>query len=131
VRLYSFQTGPRAHDVGLLRDAAGADVIDLSPRLRNFGDTARFVAAMDLVVSVDTALAHLAGALAKPVWVMPPYCSDWRWVPRADGTQPWYRSAQVFRQESPGDWDGVAIRINAALRDFSDRYKNGSRNNIS
>jgi tetratricopeptide (TPR) repeat protein len=83
--------------------------------LRDFGDTAALIEAMDLVISVDTAVAHLAGALAKPVWLMLAFNPDWRWLlGRADS--PWYPTARLFRQPTPGDWDSVVrSMLNAGL----------------
>ena len=80
----------------------------------DFADTAALVEAMDLVVSVDTAMAHLAGALARPVWILLPSNPDWRWmVAREDS--PWYPTARLFRQTSRDDWDGVLQRVGEAL----------------
>jgi tetratricopeptide (TPR) repeat protein len=83
--------------------------------LRDFGDTAALIDAMDLVISVDTAVAHLAGALAKPVWVLLAFNPDWRWLLGRDDS-PWYPTARLFRQQAPGDWDSVAGSVAAALQ---------------
>ena len=72
------------------------------------------IAELDLVVTVDTAIAHLAGALGKPAWVALSYPGDWRWMQGRDDS-PWYPSARLFRQQRPGDWDGVFERIRQAL----------------
>lgn len=83
---------------------------------RHFGDTARIVAGLDLVISADTSVAHLAGAMGKPVWILLPFNADWRWlVGRCDN--PWYPSARLFRQAAPGSWLGVVEAIEAALAD--------------
>jgi Tfp pilus assembly protein PilF len=80
--------------------------------LRDFGDTAALIEAMDLVVSIDTAVAHLAGALAKPVWIMLAFIPDWRWLlDRQDS--PWYPTARLFRQTAAGDWAGVVRSVAA------------------
>lgn len=105
VKLFSLQLG-RPTD-----ESVAAQAIDLSPRIVNFADTARLVAAMDAVVTIDTALAHLAGALAKPCWVLPPYTADWRWTPRPDGMQPWYPKTRAVPQPSPGDWMSAFARV--------------------
>ena len=82
--------------------------------ISDFGDTAALIDAMDLVVSIDTAVAHLAGALAKPVWIMLARNPDWRWLLDRDDS-PWYPTARLFRQPSRGDWDGVVRAVVAAL----------------
>jgi Flp pilus assembly protein TadD len=82
--------------------------------LRDFADTAALIDAMDLVISIDTAVAHLAGALARPVWIMLAFNPDWRWMLGRDDS-PWYPTARLFRQSAPGDWAGVARSVAAAL----------------
>jgi hypothetical protein len=94
--------------------AAHGSMVDHSTVQKNFADAAALVAEMDLVVSIDTSLAHLAGALGKPVWIMLPFSADWRWLlGRAD--TPWYPTARLFRQQQPGDWDGVIAEVAQAL----------------
>jgi hypothetical protein len=89
-------------------------VVDHSADQKNFADTAALVAQMDIVLSIDTSLAHLAGALGKPVWIMLPFSADWRWlVGRAD--TPWYPTARLFRQKRPDDWEGVIAEVARAL----------------
>lgn len=93
-------------------------VRDLSPLLTNFGETAAAVACLDLVISVDTAVAHLAGALGRPVWTMIPYAPDWRWMlDRSDS--PWYPSMRLFRQPMLGDWSSVIREVARALDDWN------------
>jgi ADP-heptose:LPS heptosyltransferase len=93
-------------------------VTDLAPRLHNFADNARFIAQMDLLITCDTATAHLAGGLGKPVWVLLPFAPDWRWLTdRSDN--PWYPSVRLFRQEKIGDWAGVIGRVREALKALS------------
>jgi hypothetical protein len=82
--------------------------------LNDFSDTAALVEEMDLVITIDTAVAHLAGALGKPVWVMLPYSTDYRWGISGDKT-PWYPTARLFRQSDPGDWEGVVQKIASEL----------------
>jgi hypothetical protein len=89
-------------------------MVDHSAEQRNFTDAAALVAAMDLVLSVDTSLAHLAGALGKPVWIMLPFSADWRWLVGRNDT-PWYPTARLFRQRQPGDWDGVVAEVARTL----------------
>jgi hypothetical protein len=107
---YSLQVGSRSAD---LRNGAKT-IIDLSSALTDFGETAAAIANLDLVVSVDTAVAHLAGALGKPVWLMIPFAPDWRWLLDRDDS-PWYPSLRLFRQTQPGDWQGVVMAIRKAL----------------
>jgi hypothetical protein len=113
VRLFGLQFGERAADV------AGAEwVTDLSGELGDFHRTAAFVERMDLVVTVDTAMAHLAGALGKAVWTLLSHDADWRWM-LARTTSPWYPTMRLYRQPAPGDWEGVlrhAARDLAAFR---------------
>ena len=93
---------------------AGFDAVDLSGELHDFTDTAAVVAGLDLVLTVDTSVALLAGAFNVPTWVMLPAVPDWRWLlGRADS--PWYPSARLFRQAEPGDWAGVVRDVAAAL----------------
>lgn len=82
--------------------------------IRDFRDLAALIAALDLVISVDTAVAHLAGALHAPLWVLLARPCDWRW--RREGASPWYPSARLFRQPAPGDWRSVVEAVHAALQ---------------
>jgi hypothetical protein len=91
-------------------------VRDHSKELRDFADTAALISALDLVVSIDTSVAHLAGALAKPVWVMLQHRADWRWLLDREDS-PWYPTARLFRQKRRGGWEGVVGEIVAALSD--------------
>jgi hypothetical protein len=92
-----------------------SSVLDLTPSITDFADTAAAVAELDLVISVDTATAHLAGALGRPVWTLLPHVPDWRWGLDREDT-PWYPTMRLFRQKSAGDWDEVIRRIGNALR---------------
>ncbi|MEG3933551.1 tetratricopeptide repeat protein [Microcoleus sp. T3_B1] len=89
-------------------------VIDLSDNLNDFADTAAVISQLDLVICVDTAIAHLAGALGKPVWILLCFMPDWRWMLEREDS-PWYPTARLFRQQTPGDWVGVCDRIKIAL----------------
>ncbi len=98
--------GPFARDVNLT---------DWTRELDDFADTAALIAALDLVISVDTAVAHLAGALGKPVWLLNRFAPDWRW--RLETTDsPWYPSLRQFRQSVPDDWRDVLDRVTVELR---------------
>src|SRR5204863_2880742 len=89
-------------------------VADLSDQLGDFSDTAAVIANLDLVIAVDTAVVHLAGALGRPVWAMLPFAPDWRWMLDREDS-PWYPSLRLFRQARPGDWDSVLVRVRSAL----------------
>ncbi|MEG3937865.1 tetratricopeptide repeat protein [Microcoleus sp. S36b_A3] len=111
VSFYSLQKELSAGDRTLLSQTS---VIDLSDNLNDFADTAAVISQLDLVISVDTAVAHLAGALGKPVWILLCFVPDWRWMLQREDS-PWYPTARLFRQQKPGDWDGVCDRVKAAL----------------
>lgn len=111
IRLFSLQTGARATDLTL---APGEAVIDLSGSLTDFGETAGVIEALDLTITVDTAVAHLAGALGKPVWLLLPHVPDWRWLLGRDDS-PWYPTMRLFRQTRRGDWPEVIARVREQL----------------
>ncbi|MFM7611908.1 MAG: tetratricopeptide repeat protein [Alphaproteobacteria bacterium] len=90
-------------------------IMDVSAELGDFADTAALITSLDLVISVDTSVAHLAGALGKPTWVMLPFAPDFRWLLDREDS-PWYPKMRLFRQSRAGDWDGVVARIGEALR---------------
>ena len=90
------------------------DIRFIGGALQDFGDTAAVVSLLDLVITVDTSVAHLAGAMGKPVWILLPFSPDWRWL-RDRMDSPWYRSARLFRQTSPGDWSGVLRSVRLEL----------------
>lgn len=92
-------------------------VTDLAPQISDFADTAAWLMELDLLISVDTAVAHLAGALGRPVWILLAHHADWRWMLGREDS-PWYPTARLFRQESFGDWNGVIHRVMLALDIF-------------
>jgi Flp pilus assembly protein TadD len=112
VRLFSLQMGPRAPE---LEAAGGLPLVtDLAPLLTDFADTAAAIEALDLVVMTDSAVAHLAGALGKPVWNLLPHYAYWLYL-RQRPDSPWYPSMRLFRQPKPGDWDSVFAAVRQAL----------------
>jgi tetratricopeptide (TPR) repeat protein len=112
--------------VGANRAPPAAGLCDLTGQVDDFADMAALIVNLDLVISVDTSVAHLAGALGKPVWVLLPYAADWRWqLEREDS--PWYPSMRLFRQRRHGDWDDVLRRIGHALHDFQLALSGGVR----
>jgi ADP-heptose:LPS heptosyltransferase len=112
VHLFSLQKGVGAEELQEARDHF--PVTELGSRLRDFMETAAVLKNLDLVISCDTAVAHLAGALGVPVWVALPFDPDWRWLLDRDDS-PWYPTMRLFRQHRPGDWWGVFRRIEAEL----------------
>jgi uncharacterized protein (TIGR03032 family) len=109
---FSLQRGERSRDLSEL--PAEIVIQDLQAQLRDFGDLALLVAQLDLVISVDTAAAHLTGALGRPVWTLLSFVPDWRWLLEGDKT-PWYPTMRLFRQTRTGDWAGVMERVGRAL----------------
>ena len=107
---FSLQLGPAAEQIG----EADAAVRDLRPAIRDLADTAALISKLDLVITVDTAVAHLAGALGKPTWVLLPFAPDWRWLTEREDS-PWYPTARLFRQRRFGEWPPVIERVRAEL----------------
>ncbi|MFO1316714.1 MAG: tetratricopeptide repeat-containing glycosyltransferase family protein [Burkholderiales bacterium] len=114
VQWYSLQKGAAERTA----DAAvrGLDVVNLGPQIADFADTAAVIEHLDLVVCVDTSVAHLAGAMGKPVWALLPEPADWRWLVGRDDS-PWYPTLRLFRQRLRGDWTEVVLRVALALDD--------------
>lgn len=115
VAWYSLQIGNRSGYHQRLKD--------VTELIHDFSDSAALICALDLVITVDTAVAHLAGALGKPVWLLLPYSSDWRWLfNRIDS--PWYCSMRIFRQKQPGDWVEVICQVCRELNMWPQQTKN-------
>ena len=114
----SLQLGPPASQMQALPD--GVRLHDVSERLTDWADTADLIAGLDLVITVDTAVVHLAGVLGKPVWMLNRFDSCWRWLLHRDDS-PWYPSLRQFRQTSRGDWDGVIERVRNMLDQLASR----------
>jgi tetratricopeptide (TPR) repeat protein len=110
---YSLQLGPAACQVKQL--GGGVPLTDLQDEQKDFADTAAIVANLDLVISIDTSVAHLAGALGKPIWILLNNSPDCRWLLDRDDS-PWYPTARLFRQTTLGNWQGVMARVEPELR---------------
>jgi len=110
----SLQVGARAAELKFLPQHVRTSVVDVAATLIDFADTAHVISALDRVVTVDTSIAHVAGALGVPTLLLLPFVPDWRWqLAREDS--PWYRSVRVLRQPSPGDWPSVIDRVHREL----------------
>jgi hypothetical protein len=112
VQFVSLQHDPSTNDRGLLR--SHCNVLDVDKDLRSLVDTAALISQLDCVISVDTAVAHLAGALAKPTIVLLPFAADFRWLCGRDDS-PWYPTARLFRQSQFGRWENVIEQVRAHL----------------
>ena len=115
VRFVSLQKGPAAQTAGVLPE--GVDWVDAGPELEDFSDTAALISELDLVLCVDTAVGHLAGALGKPAWVMVAQPADFRWLEGREDS-PWYPTLRLFRQSRRDDWTDVVERVKAALEEW-------------
>jgi len=115
VRFFSLQKGDAATEAGT--PPAGMELIDMAGQLNDFADTAAIIANLDLVITADTAVAHLAGAIGRPVWVLLPFVPDWRWMLEREDSQ-WYPTMRLFRQPAIADWDSVIRRAAAELAAF-------------
>jgi len=112
IQFFSLQKGEPAAQARAM--PAGLELIDWTHELKDFADTAALIANLDLVIAVDTAVAHLAGAMGKPVWVLLPFVPDWRWMQKREDS-PWYPTMRLFRQPSLGDWDSLIERVAGEL----------------
>jgi hypothetical protein len=112
---YSLQKEVRDIDKDFLSQSK--NIYDYHKEIVDFSDTATLILEMDIIISVDTSVAHLAGALDKPLWILLPHVADYRWmVDRIDS--PWYSSATLFRQKEVDNWDGVIFSIERSLRSY-------------
>jgi ADP-heptose:LPS heptosyltransferase len=117
IEVVSLQKELRSADQAFLR-AHAAEIADFGSELTDFLETATLLSSIDIVISVDTAVAHLACTLGRPTWILLPYAPDWRWLLDREDS-PWYPSARLFRQPRIGDWDSVIAAVVAALRGIS------------
>ena len=106
LRLYSLQQGPALQEMSAVR----FHIIPLSDRTREIAAAAAAMLELDLIISVDTMTAHLAGALARPVWTLLPHEADWRWMRNREDS-PWYPTMRLLRQRSPGSWGEVVEHL--------------------
>ena len=113
VAFYALQKGAAVGEAELAPEGMRLEI--LSPLLGDFADTAAAIMALDLVISVDTSVAHLAGALGKPVWILNAYAPDWRWLEKRNDS-PWYPTAELFRQDASRRWAPVVVDVAAELR---------------
>jgi tetratricopeptide (TPR) repeat protein len=111
----SLQKGPSVAEIA--ENGWQGRILDLGSQLEDFADTAAVIAGLDLIVTVDTAVAHLAGSLSRPAWILIPFVPDWRWLlDRCDS--PWYPTARLLRQTRHGDWTGPVADMLATLRRY-------------
>lgn len=110
IHFFSLQLGSQ----GAQMEALESSMTDLRPAIADFADTGALVSHLDLVITVDTSVAHVAGALGKPTWVLLPFSSDWRWLTHRDDS-PWYPTVRLFRQARPRDWASVLERVQVEL----------------
>jgi hypothetical protein len=116
IQFVSLQRDLRAGDAAILRDLP--NVIDAGPHLHDFTETAALISRLDAVIAVDTAVAHLAGTLGKPLLLLLPYAADFRWLRGRDDSA-WYPSARLLRQDKFGDWSGPLVRLDLHLGGFA------------
>ncbi|MGL6280786.1 MAG: tetratricopeptide repeat protein, partial [Microcoleaceae cyanobacterium] len=110
IQFYSLQVGPQVADLTNLADKIAHPIIDLSDLIRDFADTAILIEQLDFVITVDTAVAHLAGALGKPVWLILPFVPDWRWLLQEE-IAVWYPTMRLFRQTEAGNWRSAVNQL--------------------
>jgi hypothetical protein len=123
----SLQKGPATEQLSGL--AGNVFVWDGASRDADLADTAALLATLDLVITSDTCIAHLAGAMARPVWILLPHLSDWRWMQQIE-TTPWYPTARLLRQPHPGDWPAVVQRAIDDLTELQWEHSTSKRPNF-
>ena len=116
ITLYSLQKGEAAQQA--MNPPQGMELVDFMDEINDFADTAALIENLDLVISVDTAIAHLAGALGKTTWTLIPFSPDWRWMLNRENS-PWYPTMRLFRQPSMEDWKSVIAQVAEELRLFT------------
>ncbi|MBU3913810.1 MAG: tetratricopeptide repeat protein [Nanoarchaeota archaeon] len=113
IQLYSLQKGESSSQLD------DPDITNLSPDINNFADTAAIIENLDLIISIDTSIAHLAGALGKPVWTLLSFIHDWRWLLNRNDS-PWYPNMRLFRQKEKGNWDSLFQEVKIELKKLID-----------
>ncbi|WP_375501885.1 tetratricopeptide repeat protein [uncultured Nostoc sp.] len=113
ISLYSLQVGKLASEIHEFKHESR--LYDLTPQIKDFADTAALISQLDLVISVDTAVAHLAGAMGLPIWTLLSFDADWRWLQQREDS-PWYPTMQLFRQPQYGDWESVFEQVISVLQ---------------
>jgi ADP-heptose:LPS heptosyltransferase len=122
VHFYSLQLGPETAQLA----SAPGQIVDLASLTMDMADSAAAIERMDLVISVDTSVAHLAGGLAVPTWIPMPKTPDWRWLLDREDS-PWYPEMRLFRQSEPGEWAPVLRQIKVELEALVQGRKTSSR----
>jgi len=117
---YSLQKGEASKQINEL--GLAERIVDLMPQVTDLIETAAIINALDLVISVDTSVVHLAGALGKPVWVLSRFDACWRWLKNRP-KNPWYPTARIFGQPTSGDWETVIRNVVTALKEYEDADK--------
>lgn len=127
IQLYSLQKGPREHELR----TSGADAIihEIGPHMEDFSMTAAVLQELDLIIMTDSSVAHLAGSLGRPVWNILSFAPYWLYL-RDRSDSPWYQSMRLFRQKSPGDWDGVFAEVLAELKKTAALHKSAPADSI-
>jgi ADP-heptose:LPS heptosyltransferase len=118
ITLYSLQKGKASEQAKHL--PMGMKFVDLTEEINDFSDTAALIENLDLTISADTSVVHLAGALGKPIWTLLPFVPDWRWMLNREDS-PWYPTMRLFRQSSPGDWESVISKVKEELLKLLDK----------
>jgi hypothetical protein len=116
----------RPPEPSIMTGPSGLAPFDVMDRVADLADTAALIAGLDLVIGVDTAVVHLAGAMARPVWLLSRFDGCWRWLHDRDDS-PWYPTLRLFRQPGPGDWDSVIAAVTAALGAMTEAPRAGAR----
>jgi len=119
-RFVSLQKNPRPEDAETLRERK--EIVDHAALLTDFAETAALASCLDLVITVDTSVAHLAGALGRPTWILLPYVPDWRWLLDCEDS-PWYPTVRLFRQTEPRDYESVIERVRRDLSAMAETWK--------